>query len=125
MDGPGGSSETGTAHGEGEKNRIGGDRVDGGVSNHSDGVDFGHGGGENAGDNNGYLDGDGVGDIGGGDIGDQSTSDIHEVRETFTTEQMELNAHKFEEGYDLYDPACIAWLEVTHPEAVYVDRYMV
>ena len=37
---------------------------------------------------------------------------------------MDHYERRFEEGYDLYDPTYMAWLEVNHPEAVPADRYM-
>ena len=91
--------------------------VDGGVSNHSNGASIGHRFSEKAGNSNGYLDGEGTGDTGGGD---QGSSISRNAEETCTPKQMELYTNRFEEWYDLYDPAYVEWLEVAHP----VDRYM-
>ena len=91
------------------------------MSNHNDEASVGRGGGKKVRDNDWYLDGNGTGDSGGGERGGQGSSDSRKARETFTAEQVELYTHRFEEGYDLYDPAYVAWLEATHPEAVPAD----
>lgn len=37
---------------------------------------------------------------------------------SFTPDKEELFQHRYEEGYDLYDPEYFSWLEVYHPEAL-------
>ena len=130
-----GDSETGAERGGGLKDGGGGDHSVGGgaggedVSRHGgvlgigDSASIGGGNGEMAGDGDGCLDGDGIGDTGDGEGGDQSQSlsDGGKAGDNFTVAQIQLYTRRFEEGYDLYDPAYVAWLEVTHPEAVPAD----
>ena len=42
---------------------------------------------------------------------------------TFTPEQEEKFQRRHEEGYDIYDPIYINWLELNHPESLPPDRY--
>ena len=39
------------------------------------------------------------------------------------TEKEDLHQQRFDEGYDLFDPDYILWLEQHHPEALPADRY--
>lgn len=59
-----------------------------------------------------------------------STSASHKVASrsqmetaTFTPEQEEKFQKRHEEGYDLYDPEYVSWLERNHPESLPPDRY--
>ena len=45
------------------------------------------------------------------------------VSGTFTPEQEERFQRRVEEGYDIYDPIYITWLELNHPENLPPDRY--
>ena len=53
-----------------------------------------------------------------------NSSTCHEsILDRFTPAQVERFMVRHEEGYDLYDPEYIYWLEVYHPEALPHDHY--
>ena len=112
-DDPGERSETGANNGTGEC-RVDGGAGCGSASNHSGGASIGNGGGEKLWTTINIL----------MDIGwEILVVGIEETRAhliALRQEKLSLK-NRFEEGYDLYDPAYVAWLEVTHPEAVPAD----
>ena len=115
--GDGGGSYEGGA-GDDDGGGFEGGAGDGGEKNHSYGAGIGHGDRKRGRDDDEYLwddnNGGGCNDFSGEGRGDQSSSDVHKSGDTFTAEQVEwYTCRRFEEGYDLYDPAYVAWLEVT------------
>ena len=47
--------------------------------------------------------------------GSENASDSEPSSPLFTIEQEALYAKRFEEGYDLTDPSCLAWLKINYP----------
>lgn len=60
-------------------------------------------------------------------VSNESSSGAHEVNRapvaTFSRQQEELFARRFEEGYDFYDADYSQWLCVNHPEAVAAAQF--
>ena len=71
----------------------------------------------------GAANGDKKGAAHGGDSGVGIDSG-NKPQDGFTSEQEELYRCRYEEGYHLYDPVYVTWLEENHPETVPSDRYM-
>ena len=67
---------------------------------------------------------DGIGDrfLGDDGIAQDGGDNVNGTGSTYTGKE-EIYQMRFEEGYDLYDPDYILWLELHHPEAVPKDRY--
>ena len=67
---------------------------------------------------------DGIGDrfLGDDGIAQDGGDNVNGTGSTYTGKE-EIYQMRFEEGYDLYDPDYILWLELHHPEAVPKYRY--
>ena len=79
-----------------------------------------HGNNSSGRDQESSMDGD---DDGGGSAIDGDEGDNLENGNEFSADKELLFQQRHEEGYDLYDPEYVRWLEVYHPDDVPHDRY--
>ena len=76
---------------------------------------------DDGGDSSSYRDRDDDGD--GGNANEGGVGDNLENGSEFSAEKELLFQQRHEEGYDVYDPEYVRWLEVHHPADVPHDRY--